>query len=299
VSPHEEWVVFESTQRLDVAVAEALGCSRARAQQLLADGVVDVDGSQVRSKGLRVRHGQTISVWRTPEALDQLTAVDQPLDLLGEGEGWIAASKPAGLPVHPLRHDETDSLLQRVFAKHPEIEGVGEGGLRSGVVHRLDVDTSGVQIFALEELAYARLRDAFSQHRVDKAYRALVSGVPQEHGAIEVDLKITRHRPAKVSAYVSGEGGADSRACPLRWRVREAFADAALVEVRPRTGFLHQIRATMDWLGHPILGDRVYGEVAHRAARQMLHASRLVLGEIEVEAPDPPDFTALLEELRA
>jgi 23S rRNA pseudouridine1911/1915/1917 synthase len=292
-------VVIEATQRLDIAVAEALGCSRARAQQLLAEGVVDVDGGQVRSKGLRVHNGQRISVWRTPEALDQLVAVDRALDLLAEGEGWVAVAKPAGLPVHPLRHDEDDSLLQRVFAEYPSIDGVGEGGLRSGVVHRLDVDTSGVQIFALDESNYVRLRDAFRLHRIDKTYRALVAGVPQEQGAIEVDLKITRHRPARVSAFAAGEGGADSRACPLRWRLRESFVDAALVEVRPRTGFLHQIRVTMDWLGHPVLGDRIYGDTASRAPRQMLHASRLVLGEIEVQAPDPPDFAELLDRLRA
>jgi 23S rRNA pseudouridine1911/1915/1917 synthase len=298
MSPHEEWEVIESTQRIDVALAEALGCSRARAQELLAAGVVDVDGSQVRSKGLRVHHGQRISVWRSPETLDRLTPVDAPLDVLGEGAGWVAVAKPAGLPVHPLRHDEADSLLQRVFARWPRIEGIGEGGLRSGVVHRLDVDTSGVQIFALDEARFERLRDAFRGHRIEKVYRALVASVPEAHGSLELDLRITRHRPARVTAFEAGAGGADSRRCPLRWRVLEALADAALVEVRPKTGFLHQIRVSMAWLGHPVLGDPVYGDAAGRAPRQMLHASRLALDEIEVEAPDPDDFAALLGGLR-
>lgn len=298
MSPHEEWVIIEATQRLDVAVADGLGCSRARAQELLATGVVDVDGKQVRSKGLRVHHGQRICVWRAPGALDALRPVETPLEILGEGDGWVSVAKPAGLPVHPLKHDEEDSLLQRVFARYPAIEGVGEGGLRSGVVHRLDVDTSGVQIFALEESAYLRLRDAFRQHRIDKAYRALVAGAPDAHGALELDLLITRHRPARVTASEAGSGGRSSRRCPLRWRVLETFADASLLEVRPRTGFLHQIRVSMAWAGHPILGDRVYGDVADRAPRQMLHASRLALGEIEVEAPDPSDFASVLSELR-
>ena len=84
----------------------------------------------------------------------------------------------------------------------------------------------------------------------------------------------------------------------MRWNLREAFGDASLIEVRPRTGFLHQIRASLAWLGHPVLGDKVYGDTVDRAPRQMLHAYRLGLGEIEAEAPDPPDFVAQLSQLR-
>ena len=298
MSPHEEWHVIEPSQRIDVAVAEALGCSRSRAQELLARGSVEVDGRKVTGKGLRVHHGQRVSVFQNPDSLDALVASESSLDVLGEGDGWVAVQKPAGLPVHPLRIDEPDTLLQRVLSRYPAVEGVGEGGLRSGVVHRLDVDTSGVQIFALDELSFLRLRDAFKAHRIEKTYRAIVDGSQGDHGRIEVDLRITRHRPAKVSACEAGTGGAESRRCPLRWRLREKFADASLVEVRPQTGFLHQIRVSMDWLGHPILGDPVYGDVAARAPRQMLHASRLSLGEIEVEAPDPGDFASVLERLR-
>lgn len=298
MSPHEEWEILEPNQRLDIAVAEALGCSRARAQELLAEGAVDVDGRQVKSKGLRLHHGQRVSVWRPPADLDRFKAVDAPLEVLGEGPGWVAVDKPAGLPVHPLRHDEPDSLLQRVAARFPRIEGVGEGGLRSGLVHRLDVDTSGVQIFALDEPTFERLREAFRGHRIDKTYRAIVGGQPPEYGAVQLDLRIRKHRPALVAASEAGTGGPDSRLCPLRWNVREAFAHAALIEVRPRTGFLHQIRVSMAWLGHPILGDPVYGDLGDRAPRQMLHACRLALGEIEVASPDPADLVGVLEGLR-
>jgi 23S rRNA pseudouridine1911/1915/1917 synthase len=298
VSPHEEWEILEPNQRLDIAVAEALGCSRARAQELLTEGAVDVDGRQVKSKGLRLHHGQRVSVWRPPADLDRFEAVDAPLEVLGEGPGWVAVDKPAGLPVHPLRHDEPDSLLQRVAARFPRIEGVGEGGLRSGVVHRLDVDTSGVQIFALDEPTFERLREAFRGHRIDKTYRAIVGGQPPEYGAVQLDLRIRKHRPALVAASEAGTGGPDSRLCPLRWNVREAFAHAALIEVRPRTGFLHQIRVSMAWLGHPILGDPVYGDLGDRAPRQMLHACRLALGEIDVASPDPADLVGVLEGLR-
>lgn len=293
---HATWTVQEEGLRLDRAVADELACSRARARDLLGSGAVLVDGRQARDKGLILDAGQRVEVLSSPARFDEIVAVDGDLELLAEGTGWIAVAKPAGLPVHPLRHDETDSLLQRVLARFPQIEGVGEGGLRSGVVHRLDVDTSGVQLFALDEPAFTRLREGFSGHRFDKLYRAIVHGHPPVHGALELDLEIVRHRPARVAAKPSGEGGAGSRLCPLRFRRREIFENHALVEIRPRTGFLHQIRVSFAWLGHPLVGDAVYGEAD--APRQMLHASRIAMGDIEAEAPDPPDFLAVLERLR-
>jgi 23S rRNA pseudouridine1911/1915/1917 synthase len=294
-----EWTVTDPGQRLDRLIAEELDCSRSRARSLLAHGAVEVDGRRAVDKGILLEPGQVVRVLESPEFFDRLRPVDEAVEVLGEGAGWIAVNKPAGLPVHPLRHDETDTLLQRLVTRNPEIEGIGEGGLRSGVVHRLDVDTSGVQIFALDEQAFSRFREAFSGHRIDKLYRALVRGVPDDHGVLELDLEITRHRPAKVSAVAAGEGSANSRLCPLRWRLREPFADASLVELRPRTGFLHQIRVSMAWLGHPLLGDGLYGDSGDAAGRHMLHASRIALGEIEVEAPDPADFSDLLQQLRS
>jgi 23S rRNA pseudouridine1911/1915/1917 synthase len=294
-----EWTVIDSGQRLDRHVAEELGCSRSRVRDLLAHDAVEIDGRRARDKGVLLVPGQVVRVLESPEFFDRLVPVEEAVEVLGQGAGWIAVNKPAGLPVHPLHHDETDTLLQRLVARNPEIEGVGEGGLRSGVVHRLDVDTSGVQIFALDEQTFARLRDAFSGHRIDKLYRALVRGVPDEHGVLELDLEITRHRPAKVSAKPAGEGSKESRLCPLRWRRRESFANASLLELRPRTGFLHQIRVSLAWLGHPVLGDALYGDSAAAAPRHMLHASRIILREIEVEAPDPADFKEVLQQLRS
>ena len=298
MSVFAEWTVAESGQRLDRLIATELECSRSRVRDLLDHRAVEVDGRVVRDKGIWLEPGQVVRVLESPEFFDRLVPVGTAVEVLGEGEGWVAVNKPAGLPVHPLRHDETDTLLQRVAAHYPAIIGVGEGGLRSGVVHRLDVDTSGVQVFALDEPMFARLRQAFSGHRIDKLYRAIVRGVPEDHGVLELDLEITQHRPARVSAAAAGDGAPASRPCGLRWKRREVFADACLLELRPRTGFLHQIRVSLAWLGHPVLGDKLYGSGVDAAGRHMLHASRLVMGEIEAEAPDPTDFTAVLEGLR-
>ncbi len=289
-------------RRVDVFLARSLDCSRARAREVLSLGAVLLDGRPLlaHDKGRKLTVGQTVTVRTVAADPDHVVAdPDAPLDVLDEGAGWVAVAKPAGVPVHPLRAGETGTLLERVVARYPQVIGVGEGGRRSGVVHRLDVDTSGVQLFATDEPTYQRLRAVFSGHGVDKVYRAIVAGAIEEHGHAEVDLVVARHRPARVDVHAAGAGPRGSRTCSTRWRRMEMLDDACLVEARPRSGFLHQIRATFADLGHPVLGDSVYGEgVADRAPRHMLHASALRVDTIDVTAPDPEDFADTLEGLR-
>lgn len=290
--------------RLDQFVAEHADCSRSRARELLAEGAIDVDGRVAREKdkGLRLGPGQVV---RARVAIEELEAIvvdpTSALVVLAEGEGWVAIDKPAGVAVHPLRASHRGTLLQRVAARWPQIEGVGEGGRRSGVLHRLDVDTSGVQLFAYEEAAWQRLRRAFREHHMQKVYRALVHGVPPARGELELDLVIAAHRPARVRVM---EGAPGARRCGLRWCVLESWPDASLpaslVEVRPRTGFLHQVRASLAHLGHPLFGDATYGADAPDtgAPRHLLHASALRFEEIDVHSADPPDLTTALARLR-
>jgi 23S rRNA pseudouridine1911/1915/1917 synthase len=199
---------------------------------------------------------------------------EAPLRVLAEGEGWIALDKPAGVPVHPLAPGERGTLLNALVARHPEVTGIGEGGLRSGVVHRLDVDTSGVLLFATQELRWLDLRGAFRRRRV-MVSRALVQGRLEGKGELVLHLSVLRHRPAHVGAVEPGTGR--SRRTELRWRSLECFADATLVEVAPRTGFLHQIRAGLAHLGHPIVGDVAYGAAEGVASRHLLHAARVAV----------------------
>ena len=292
----------EAGIRLDRFVAEHAGCSRTRARELLAAGAILVDARTVgeKDKGLRLAAAQQVSARLATEDLESIVAdAEAELVILAEGEGWIAVDKPAGVAVHPLRPQDRGTLLQRVAARWPQIVGVGEGGRRSGVVHRLDVDTSGVQLFAYEEQTWQRLRAAFREHRMIKVYRALVHGVAPASGKLELELVIAAHRPARVRV-VEPDSRTDSRSCGLRWRMLESWSDASLVEVRPRTGFLHQVRVSLAHLGHPLLGDAVYGprEVASAAPRHLLHASALHFEEIDVRSTDPPDFTAVLRRLR-
>jgi len=294
-------------QRLDRFLAEHLRLSRSQVRRLLARGAVSVGGRGVNedAKGLNLQPGPVIEVtpFARPEDQRALPAPDQPLALLARGSGWLAVDKPAGMPVHPLREEETDTALNAVIARTPEIHGVGEGGLRSGVVHRLDVDTSGVLLFATEEETWRRLRAAFQEHLVEKTYRALVIGALEGQGSLEVGLLTARHRPARVRVVSEAEfeRARGVHIGVLRWRSLEVFGDVTLVEVRPKTGFLHQIRVSLAHLGFPVLGDRTYGPASDPIAvsRQMLHATHARWGEIEASSPDPDDFGAALAQCAA
>jgi len=288
--------------RVDRFLAQRLRLSRTEIRRLLAEGRVRLGGRPLvaRSKGVALRLGDRLEVEAyTPAASQQVLAQSElPLVQLAKGPGWLAIDKPAGMPVHPLAPGEGSTLLNAVTARFPEVQGVGEGGLRSGVVHRLDGDTSGILLVATEAPSWQRLRTAFREHRVEKCYRALVSGHP-EAGRIELPLVVAEHRPARVRVARPDEMSSGVRRTVTRWRVLARFSEVSLVEVFPVTGYLHQIRATFAHLGAPILGDARYAQpdVAERAPRQLLHAARLRFEEIEVAAPDPPDFAKALHDL--
>ena len=294
-------------RRLDLFLAEKLALSRAQARRLLARGAVRVDGRLLEqsAKGRPLALGATVEVepFRRPEQQRVVPEPGAALCVLASGPGWLAVDKPAGTPVHPFEEDEGGTLLGALSARHPELHGVGEGGLRSGVVHRLDVDTSGVLLFATEEEVWQRLRRAFQTQQVAKVYRALVCGRLEHEGRAEVGLVMARHRPARVRVVGARERkrARGVRDGILSWRPLEVYETASLVEVRPVTGFLHQIRAILAQRGFPLLGDRGYGgpEVAGAAPRQMLHAASVRFEEVAATSPDPPDFAALCARLRA
>ena len=304
--PHELEVRSEEIgSRLDVFLAARLQLSRAQTRRLLARGAVRVAGRPVAeaAKGVALQPGERVQVdpFARPENARVRPQPELPLRVVASGAGWLALDKPAGMPVHPLAEDETGTLLNAVVARHPEVHDVGEGALRSGVVHRLDVDTSGVVLVARDDACWQRLRDAFTERRMTKRYRALLLGRLQGEGEAQVGLLTARHRPARVRVARPEEQESRAvRPAELRWRALETFADVTLVEVQPSTGFLHQIRAIFAAQGHPLAGDRAYGppQDVTGATRHMLHASEIGFEEIAARADDAPDFAALLARLR-
>lgn len=283
-------------RRLDFVAASAAGLSRRQAQKLIAQGVVLLNGraTVAGDKGRMIGPEDRVEI-RT--GVGQI--VPQPEAALAElasGPGWVAVDKPAGVPVHPLREGETGTLMNAVAARYHQVQGVGasggEGGLRSGVVHRLDTDTSGVILIALEEERWAQFRAGFAEHRAAKVYTAVVKGeVPDESGFADVWLTVKQHRPAVVQVVERGATGA--RRCTLAWRVVGRRSGATVLEIDLHTGFLHQIRATFAHLGHPVLGDRVYHPQGLKAdaPRLMLHATHLKLNDIDVSSRVPSEFT--------
>jgi 23S rRNA pseudouridine1911/1915/1917 synthase len=287
----------DAGSRLDRYLTGVLGASRAQVRKLLSGGGVAVDDRVVgsSSKGVPVTAGSRIEVarFRPPASQRPIPDPEAPLEILAEGAGWIAVEKPAGTPVHPLAEEERGTLLNALIARSPEILGVGEAGLRSGVVHRLDVETSGALLFATREDCWGKLREAFRRHRVQKRYRAIVAGELVGDEELVLYMGVARHRPARVR--VRPPGAAGSRRTVLHWRALESGGGATLVEVEPVTGFLHQIRVALAHLGHPVLGDALYGIAGAPAApRQMLHAAAIGYREIDVCSPDPPDFRGVL-----
>ena len=291
-------------ERLDRFLAAVLAISRGRARHLLESGAVLLNGRVVgpAAKSRPVATCDRVQV-RNEDARPAAPPEAEPaapLRVLARGPEWVAVDKGAGQPVHPYRVGERGSVLGALLARFPEAGGVGEGGLRSAVVHRLDVQTSGVVLFALSDAVFRRARRAFQTGRVRKRYRALVRGRLHGEGSLELALYVAQHRPARVRVARAGTG---QRSWPtaLRWRVVESFATASLVEVVPSTGFLHQIRVAMAELGHPVLGDARYGPGGIPEGRHYLHAAELAIDELEMRATssDPADLRAALAALRA
>ncbi|MEM7411255.1 MAG: RluA family pseudouridine synthase [Myxococcota bacterium] len=297
----------DAGRRLDAWLAERLSLSRAAVRRLLARGAVRIGGTPQTgsAKGLALRAGEQVEVDDAPRPEDERAAPEPgaPLTVLAEGPGWLAVDKPAGVPVHPLSPEEGGCVLNAVAARHPEIHGVGEGALRSGVVHRLDVDTSGALLLATEETRWQVLRQAFREHRVEKRYRAIVRGPLATDGERRLPLVVARHQPAFVRVARPKEQE-NARETTTRWRVLERFAEASLLEVETTSGFLHQVRAVLAHEGHPLAGDRTYAETREApdpttATRHLLHAASLCVDDVAAESPDPPDFAVVLADLRA
>lgn len=274
----------EAGNRLDAVVAQRLGLSRGWVRKLLASERVLL-GGRPAAKGAILRAGDRIDVlpFAGPEA-GPIANPGMSVSILREAAGLIAIDKPAGWPVHPLDPDETGTALNALVALHPELVGVGEGGLRSGVVHRLDPGTSGVLVFAIDERAWREARSAFAEKRVAKRYVARVHGAFA--GEREIELRL-ESRGTHVRVVASGGRVASSHV-----RALETGPETSLVEIAMRTGVRHQIRASLAEIGHPVVGDRLYGSELE-LDRFWLHAVSIAWDDFSAEAELPAELRPL------
>ncbi len=300
-----EFFADESGQRLDLAVLRQLGdrLSRSQLQTLIKNGAVQVDGQQ-RKAGERLRGGELI-VLQLPGPDDTPGVLPEPIPLqvLHEDEYFAVIDKPAGMVVHPGDHNERGTLVAAALARWPELSDMPGEPKRAGVVHRLDKDTSGLILLALQDSARRHLMRQFQERRVSKRYLTLLERCPPVREGI-IDAPIGRDPRQRQRMAVVARG----KSAISDYRVLEPglTGGRALVEVRPHSGRTHQIRVHMAHIGCPIVADSVYGLRKQRLplARQFLHAAGLTFThptgheELSFQSPLPADLQALLDDLR-
>jgi RluA family pseudouridine synthase len=275
----EHLVRAEVPQRLDQALARAVaGLSRGAARRLIAAGAVFLNGQRCRVASRLARPGDRLRVDAEPAAPPAPQLV-----VLHADAGLVCVDKPAGMPSAPTQRAAAGTALEVLRA---QLRVPGHAPPDLWVVHRLDAATSGVLAFARTRRAAAELSEAFRQQAALKTYVALVDRIPPaDAGSIELPILSGGGRAAVA---------ADGRPARTDWRVLQRGGERALLELQPRSGRMHQLRVHLAAIGHPVVGDRVYG--GSRAPRLMLHAAQLVLpwqrGTLRITAPIPPEFEA-------
>jgi 23S rRNA pseudouridine1911/1915/1917 synthase len=297
--------VQTTAERLDRYLADQLPeLSRARIQKLIEQGHVWVNDGTCLSKKVAVQSGDRIHL-TIPDAqpLD-VQAEDIPLDILYEDNSLLIINKPVGLVVHPAPGHEVGTLVNALLAHCPNLEGIG-GVQRPGIVHRLDKDTSGAIAIAKTDQAHHHLQAQFKAKTARRDYLAVVYGVPKTLKGT-IDAPVGRHLiDRKKMAVVPEEKG--GRRAVTHWQVEERLGNYTVMLFQLETGRTHQIRVHSAHIGHPVVGDYVYGSgrsVGVNLPGQALHAWKLRLLHpiteewVEAIAPLPPTFTTLLDVLR-
>lgn len=284
--------------RVDKAIAELLGVSRAIAADVVESGVL-LDG-QDASGSTRVRTGQMITC-RGPEESIQLAPEPVDFEVLFEDDQLVVVNKPPGVVVHPGSGRTTGTLAAGLLYRFPELEGVGAAD-RWGLVHRLDKDTSGAILVAKTSEAFETLTAELRRRKIGRTYTALVEGrMGAPTGVIEAPIGRDPTQPTRRAVV---HGGKHAR---THYEVMRYFeeSDAALLEVNLETGRTHQIRVHLAAIDHPVAGDLTYGATRRDlgSPRTFLHASKLTFdhpttGErVSVEAPLPADLATVLDHL--
>ena len=278
--------------------------SRARWQSMIREGQVRVNGAAVKGSH-RLAGAETVTWEELPPTPSALVPEARDLNVIFEDADLLVLNKQADLVIHPAPGHDGGTLVNALLHYcGDELAGIG-GERRPGIVHRLDKDTTGVLIIAKSERAHRLLVEQFKSREVRKQYAALIWGAPEpQSGTIRTLIGRSEHDRKKMSTQVE-----IGRTAISHYRTVEALERSALVEIDIETGRTHQIRVHMAHIGHPIIGDPLYG--GHRSenrelgvSRQMLHAHHIAFThpctgeELEFEAPLPEDMRALIVRLR-
>ena len=305
-----ELTVKDSGARLDSFIAASTELSRSAAARLCEEGAVTVNG-KVQNKKYAVREGDAIEI-QIPEAVPTEAKPENiPLDVVYEDEDIIVINKPSGMVVHPAPGNYEGTLVNALLY-HCEgaLSGIG-GEIRPGIVHRIDKDTSGLLVVAKNDRAHRALAEQLEGHRIVREYHALVTGGFREDSGT-VSKWIGRHPVDRKKMAVLPEGASGAKDAVTHYEVLARFGEVSYIKLHLETGRTHQIRVHMASLGHPLLGDEVYGggktrfEKAHKNLfdGQALHAKRLSFlhptrdARVSYECPLPENFEKALSLLK-
>jgi len=313
-------------ERLDRYLATQCGdASRVEVQRWIKEARVMVNGRPAKAS-LRLATGDAVELLRPPRLEAQIEPEQVALHIVYQDEDLLVVDKPAGMVVHPAPGHLAGTLVNALLGWDPGLAQVGAAdkaissaekaaalsGLRAGIVHRLDRETSGLLLVARNDAAFARLQRQFKTRRVEKTYLALVEGVPDApEGRIEAPIARDPAYRQRMAVLSEKRGG---RKAVTAFRVMERYLSGmsqqrhefSLLEVDLLTGRTHQIRVHLAFIKHPVVGDRIYGRRKQRipCPRQFLHAHRLAFTQpttgqrIEVESPLPDDLQGVLDQLR-
>ena len=293
-------VVAEKGERLDIAIGMQTEFSRTRAQQLIRDGHVFLNGCEVTRPAELVSEGDLVFI-RVPEVRDLgIVPENLPLEFLYQDSDIAVINKPCGMVVHPASGNENGTVVNALLYHLQDLSGIG-GGYRPGIVHRLDKDTSGLLIVAKNDRAHLALSEQFKSRTTEKHYRAVVWGCPgEENGRIELPIGRSKTDRKKMAVVPDGKPAV------TEWTVLRQLQQSALFDVHILTGRTHQIRVHMKAKGHPVLGDSIYApklNVPVKIPRLMLHSYSLeinhpITGErLMFTAPLPEQFEETVRKL--
>jgi 23S rRNA pseudouridine1911/1915/1917 synthase len=296
--------------RLDRALAAAVPTmSRERLKALIRSGALETGEHAVRDPSAKVHGAETFRLSVPEPTPAHNEPQDIPLNILFEDEHLLVVDKPAGLVVHPAAGNR-DGTLVNALLHHcgGSLSGIG-GVARPGIVHRIDKDTSGLLVVAKTDVAHEGLAKQFAAHSIERRYFAIVSGIPKaSHGTVEAPLARSSANRKKIAIVKEGRG----KRAVTHWKRLDVLKDAALVEARLETGRTHQVRVHLASIGHPLVGDQVYGRSGKTHGkllkeldfhRQALHAAELgfihpvTKRRLSFSSPMPADMQELMRGL--
>lgn len=293
--------------RADVFMSEALEITRSAAQKFLEDGCITLGGSPV-AKNYKIRFGDVFEAVLPEPKECEVEAEDIPLDVVYEDDDVIVINKPSGMVVHPAPGHTNGTLVSALLYHCRDSLSVVNGVYRQGIVHRIDKDTTGLIAAAKNDNAHVSLAEQLKDHTMHREYLAILVGrLPEQSGT--VNKPIERHRTDRKKMAIASAASKSAREAVTHYEVISENNGFTLARMKLETGRTHQIRIHMASIGHPVLGDPVYGgdktlfEKQHKKLfeGQMLHAAKLVFvhpstGEdVETSAPPPDNFKRAAE----